>query len=154
MSNWPKLCFRCGEKDPEKLIEQKFGWSQIISQTKSSTSTTTTSVGMVAHVNICQKCRIIGIARWWISFIVSLGLFGASGAWTFGAFSDGPELVGLTVLAPATFYVIYLVLARRIVSRFYAHFYHSSGYIRGFFRNKEYKEAFEATLPSGIYVRK
>jgi hypothetical protein len=75
--------------------------------------------------------------------------------WTFGAFSDGPELIGLTVVIPATFYFVWLILMRRKYTRFYIHFYHSNGRILGFmFRNKEYKAEFDSRFPTGIYINK
>lgn len=155
MSNWPKLCVRCGERNPELLKEQKYGWAQITSQTTGGGYTSTTSVGMIVTAYICNKCRIIALIRWWVSVIISFGLLLGAFPWTFGAFSDGPELVGLSVLVPALFYFLWLILTRRHYTRFYIHFYVSNNYIRGFlFRNKEYKAEFESRFPSGIYIEK
>ena len=76
-------------------------------------------------------------------------------AWAFGAFTDGPELVAMAIAAPGIFLTIWLPITRRHTTRFYIHFYNSGDTIRGiFFRNKEYKEAFNAAFPSGIWVRK
>ena len=155
MLSWPKLCVRCGERDTEILNEQKFSYRQILSSTSAGGYTSTTSVFVDVTAHICNKCRIIALIRWWVSIIISFGLLLGAFPWTFGAFSDGPELVGLTVLLPAVFYFIWLIAMRRHYTRFYIHFNYSSGYIRGFlFRNKEYKAEFDSRFPGGIYVRK
>jgi len=39
MSSWPKLCVRCGERNPEILNEQKFKWQQITAQTSAGGTT-------------------------------------------------------------------------------------------------------------------
>jgi hypothetical protein len=151
--SWPKLCCRCGEKNPDKLIEEKYKWQQLLMQTQSGNTTHSTWAYVNARVNICQKCKRIGLIRWWISIVLSVAAFLVSAAWTFGAFGN-ITLAGLAVLAPAVFYTIFLILLRRKVVRFYAHFYHSSGYVRGFFRSKDYKKEFDALFPSGIYIKK
>ena len=154
MSSWPKLCVRCGERDSEVLNEQKFKWQQITAQTSAGGTTSTTSVYVHVTTNICNRCRIIALIRWWVSAIISFGMLAVGFPWTFGAFGDSIDPIGLTILLPGIFYFIWLILMRRHYSRFYAHFIHSSGYITGRFRSKEYKAEFDSVFPGGIYVKK
>ena len=71
MSSWPKLCVRCGERNPEILNEQKFRYKQILSQTTGGGYTSTTSAFLDVNAFICNKCRIIALIRWWVSTIIS-----------------------------------------------------------------------------------
>lgn len=151
MSRWPQMCVRCGEKDPAKLTVQKFKWQHMISQIKGVGSTTSEYAYLHAKIAICHRCRKIGIIRFWVSLGLSFIALLFGFAWTFGAFG-GIQLLGLVLLVPAVGLFMFLILLRRQVSRFYAHFYYSAGYIRGFFRNKEYKRAFDAAFPGGFYV--
>jgi len=151
--SWPKMCVRCGETTPEKLKQSKFRWSQLLFQTQQQNTTYNHSVYVDVTIFLCEKCRRIALIRLWLSLLLSLAGLGIGFSWTFGAFGN-VDLLGLIVLFPATFFFVFLILLRRHVARFYAHFYHSSGYIRGFFRSKTYKEAFDHAFPGGIYINK
>jgi hypothetical protein len=155
MSSWPKLCVRCGERRPELLNEQTFVWSQLLSQISAGGSTTTTVAACNVTAYICNRCKIIARIRFWLTIVLSASMVLVGLPWAFGAFTDGPELVALAILAPGIFLTIWLPITRRHTTRFYIHFYHSSGRIQAiFFRNKEYKEAFNNAFPAGIYVEK
>ncbi|MHA1630194.1 MAG: hypothetical protein ACTSXO_00920 [Candidatus Heimdallarchaeota archaeon] len=152
MSLWPSICARCGESDNKKLTNQKYRWQQIIFQSQTQTTRYTRSVYVNVEGYLCMRCKKIALTRLIISLLLSMVGLSIGFAWTFGAFG-GVNLLGLIVLVPSIFYFIFLVLLRRHYVRFYMHFYHSGGYIQGFFRSKKYKEAFSQSFPGGIYIR-
>jgi hypothetical protein len=149
MSSWPQMCVRCGEKDPEKLVVQEYKWQYMIFQT----DTTSTWAYIHPKIAICKRCLRIARIRFWVSLVVSFVALIFGCAWSFGAFASSPDLLGLILLIPAIAMFMVLILIRRHVVRFYAHFYYSNGYVKGFFRNKEYQKEFKDTFPGGIYIK-
>ncbi|MHA1673107.1 MAG: hypothetical protein ACTSYI_05715 [Promethearchaeota archaeon] len=153
MSKWPQLCVRCGENNKNLLSEQKFRWKYLImlSQSQSQESSQSKDSALDVSAFICQHCIRVGRIRWISIFLISLlgSLFGFM--LVFGAFG-GIILEGLIILLPSLGVLIFTLLMRRQVSRYYAHFYYANGWIRGFFRSVEYKKAFDASFPDGIYM--
>ncbi|MHA1868248.1 MAG: hypothetical protein ACTSXD_09405 [Candidatus Heimdallarchaeaceae archaeon] len=152
--SWPVMCVRCGNENKSQLVKQQYVWKQLLSQTQYQGYTKTQSAKLNVTTYICKNCYNIGKMRFIFSVAILSLLSLLSFLWTFGFFSDGPELLGLIILAPSIGFLTFHLLLRRKVSRFYAHFYHSSGRIMGFFRSKKYKEAFYSVFPNGIYVKK
>ncbi len=157
MSNWPRLCVRCGEQNQDLLSEQKFRWQYMmtlsLSQSQSQDLPQSKLEAQEIRANICQVCLRIGRIRWTSTFLISLlgTIFGF--LLVLGSFGD-IIFEGLILLLPSLGIMIFTLLMRRQVSRYYAHFYYANGWIRGFFRSDDYKKAFDASFPDGIYMKK
>ncbi|MHA1612490.1 MAG: hypothetical protein ACTSVZ_06685 [Promethearchaeota archaeon] len=153
MSKWPQICVRCGESNQDLLSQQNFSWKYLIMQTQNQGYTKNQWAVVDVNAYICQNCNRIGRIRWTSTFVMSLLGTLLGFPLVFGAFGE-IIIEGLMLLLPSLGILIFTVLMRRQVSRYYAHFYYATGWVRGFFRSPDYKKAFDESFPDEIYLEK